>query len=116
MTIFYLERVTVPFKRCCEAYARCPTNVFPDSAGYDLYAVESRLLRAGERALVRADLQMAIPKGYYGVIAGQSGLANKLGIVAFPGTVDAGYRGIVRAILFNLGSECYKVEIGNRIA
>ena len=106
----------VPYKRYCEAYARRPEKAFPDSAGYDLYATESRVLRTGERALVRVDLQMAIPKEYYGAIVGRSGLANKLGIVAFPGTVDAGYRGIVGVILFNLSGDFYKVEIGNHIA
>ena len=95
---------------------RCPRKVFPDSAGCDLYTIESRLLGAGESALVRVDIQMAIPEGYYGVIAGRSGLANRFGVVCFPGTVDAGYRGIVCAILFNFGIECYKVEIGNPIA
>ena len=59
---------------------------------------------------------MAIPKGYYGAIVGRSGLANRLGIVAFPETVDAGYRGVVGVKLFNFSDECYKVEIGNRIA
>ena len=57
-----------------------------------------------------------MPKGYYGSIVGRSGLGNTKGIVVFPGTVDAGYTGIVGAILSNLSDDCYKVEIGNRIA
>ena len=65
---------------------------------------------------MRVDLQLAIPEGYDGTIVRRSGLANKLGIVAFPGTIDSDYRGVVCVILFNLSSDTYRVEIGNRIA
>ena len=116
MTTFFLESFTIPFNRYCQAYARPPKKHYSDSAGYDLSATESKVLRAGERLTVRLDLRMAIPKGYYGIIAARSGLASRYGILAFPGVIDAGYRGIVCVILFNFGSDCYKVEIGNRIA
>ena len=106
----------LPYKRHCEAFAKRPTKAYPDSAGYDMYAAECKTFRQGERVLVRFDLPMAIPKGYYGAIVGRSGLANRLGSVAFRGTVDAGYRGINGVILLNLSDECYKVEIGNHIA
>ena len=111
-----LEKITVLHKRYCEAYAKRPTKAYADSAGYDLYAAQTKLLRRGERGLVRLDLQFAIPKGYYGSIVGRSGLANTKSIIVFPGTVDAGYRGIVGVIHFNLSDDCYKVEIGNHIA
>ena len=84
--------------------------------GINVYASDSKMLRAGQRALVRVDLQMAIPIGYYGSLCGRSGLANTRGVVAFPGVVDSGYRGIVCVILFNFSDTCYKVEKGSRIA
>ena len=80
-------------------YARAPTKAYPGSAGYDLYSSECRVLTAGERALIRVDLQMAIPEEYYGSIVGRSGLANSRGVVAFPGTTDSDYRGIACVIL-----------------
>ena len=116
MIIFYLEKLTIPCKLYCEAYARCPRKAHQNSGGYDLFATESRVLRAGERGLMRVDLQMAIPEGYYGIIAGRSGLADSRGVVTFPGTIDSDYRGIVCVILFNFGKDCYKVKIGSRIA
>ena len=116
MTTLFLEKIVVPYKRYCEAYARCPTKAYPNSAVYDVYTSESKMLRAGQRALVRVDLQTAIPKGYYGSICGRSGLANTRGVVAFPGIADSDYRGIVCVLLFNFSDTCYKVEKGRRIA
>ena len=95
MITLYLEKITVPYKRYCDAYAKRPTNAYVDSAGYDLYAPETKVLRRRERALVTFDLQFVIPKGYYGSIVARSGLANTKSIAVFPGIVDAGYRGIV---------------------
>ena len=61
-------------------------------------------------------MSFAIPTGFQGKIVGQSGLANKHGIVAFNGTLDAGYWGTVCVVLFNISDNKYIVEIGNRIA
>ena len=90
--------------------------MYNGSAGYDLFASVQKIIRPSGRALVRVDLQFAIPEGNYGSIVARSSLANKLGIVAFPGTIDSDYRGVVCVILFNLSSDTYRVEIGNRIA
>ena len=59
---------------------------------------------------------MQIPKGYYGEICLRSGLALRNGVVAFNGTVDSGYFGVVYVLLFNFSSEKFSVEKGNRIA
>ena len=91
-------------------------KVYNGSAGYDLFANERKILEPSGRALVRVDLNLAIPEGYYGSIVGRSGLANKQGIVAFPGTIDSDYRGVLCVILFNLSGDTYLVERGNRIA
>ena len=109
----------IPLNRDCpklNPYARISTKAYPGSVGYDLYVSERKVLRAGERALIRIDIQLAIPKGYYGSIVGRSGLANSRGVVAFPGTLGSDYREIVCVILFNLGHDYCKVEKGCRIA
>ena len=59
---------------------------------------------------------MQIPKGYYGEICSRSGLALKNGVVAFNGTIDSGYFGVVYVLLFNFSSEKFSVEKGNCIA
>ena len=59
---------------------------------------------------------MSIPKGYYGEICPRSGLAVKSGVVAFNGTIDSGYLGLVYVLLFNFSDNKFSVEKGNRIA
>ena len=80
----------VPFKRQ-SIDVRVPLKAYRTSAGYDLYAAESKILKPRERVLIKLQLSFTILTGFYGKIVGRSGLANKHGIVAFNGTVDADY-------------------------
>ena len=121
MTILSLEKV-LTFKKMpieCKTYssnAHIPTRAYPGSAGYDLLAAETKVLRAWSRELIRLDLLMAIPKGYYGRIVCRSGLANTHGITVHDGTIDLDYRGKVCVALFNLSDEEYVVETGKCVA
>ena len=65
-----------------------PKKMYADSAGYDLFAHETRKVYAGSRALISTELRMSIPKGFFGRISPRSGLAVNHGIVAFKGTID----------------------------
>ena len=95
---------------------KIPLKAYIDSAGYDLFANESIQVLSNSRALISTGLKMQIPKGFYGQISPRSGLALTNGIVAFSGTVDSGYIGIVYVLLFNFSSKDFLVEKGNRIA
>ena len=90
------------------------------SAGVDLEAAidENITLKPGERTLVPTGLAMALPAGYEAQIRPRSGLAYKHGITVInsPGTIDADYRGEVKAIIGNLGTEDFVIERGMRIA
>ena len=90
--------------------------MYPNSAGYDLYANETVKVFAGSRSLVSLDLRMVIPKGYFGRISPRSGFALNHGIIAFSGTVDSGYTGIIYVLLFNFSANEFLVEKGNRSA
>ena len=61
---------------------------------------------------------MAIPQGYEAQIRPRSGLALKHGITCLntPGTIDADYRGEIKVLLINLGTENFVIERGERIA
>ena len=87
--------------------------MYPNSAGYDLFANETVKVFAGSRSLVSLNLRMVIPKGYFGRISPCSGFALNHGIVAFSGTVDTG---IIYALLFNFSANDFLVEKGNGIA
>ena len=47
------------------------------SAGLDLFAAEAKVIASKGRALIKTDLQVALPDGCYGRIAPRSGLAYK---------------------------------------
>ena len=95
-----------------------PARAHPGDAGVDLYAAEAVALAPGERATVPTGVAVAIPEGYTGLVAPRSGLAQRhgLGIVNAPGVVDAGYRGEIRVLLVNHGSEPVSLARGERIA
>ena len=93
-----------------------PKKAYVNSAGYDLFADESVDVFSNSRAVISTGLRLQIPKGYYGEICPRSGLALRNGVVAFNGTVDSRYFGIVYVLLFNFSSEKFSVEKGNRIA
>ncbi len=97
-----------------------PSPASPGSSGVDLRAaIDSPLILApGERALVSTGLRLEIPEGFEAQVRPRSGLALKSRILVpnSPGTIDADYRGEVRVILINTGSEDVVVKRGDRIA
>ncbi len=97
-----------------------PSYATEGSAGMDLKAaVENPVeIKPGERSLIPTGISIAIPKGYNGEIRPRSGLALKYGITVLntPGTVDSDYRGELKVLLINHGSENFIVERGMRIA
>ena len=71
-----------------------------------------------KRALIPTGLHFQIPIGFELQVRPRSGLALKNGITVLntPGTVDSGYRGEVKVILFNTGEEPFVIKNGDRIA
>ncbi len=92
------------------------------AAGVDLRAAingdKPLVLQPGERALIATGFAMALPPGYEAQIRPRSGLAYKHGIsvVNSPGTIDADYRGEVKILLINHGTESFTINRGERIA
>lgn len=70
------------------------------------------------RALVPTGISVALPAGVEAQVRPRSGLAIRHGVTCLnsPGTVDADYRGEIRVILLNLGSEPFLVRRGDRVA
>jgi len=97
-----------------------PAYASAGAAGCDLRAAVERdlLIAPGERALVPTGVAVAIPEGYEGQVRMRSGLAARHGLAALnaPGTIDSDYRGEIRVIVANLGSEPVTLVRGDRIA
>ncbi len=90
------------------------------AAGMDLRAFlsETILLEPMQRQLIPTGLFIELPVGYEAQIRPRSGLALKHGITVLnsPGTVDADYRGEIKVLLINLGTEDFEIKNGERIA
>jgi len=97
--------------------AKLPHYSHNGDSGMDLYSVEDIIIHPMERKLIRTGIRIEIPSGYEAQIRPKSGLAINHGITHLntPGTIDSNYRGEIKIILINLGSEPYKVEKGRKI-
>lgn len=97
-----------------------PKYMSSSAAGMDLYAhvIEENIIKKGEIKLIPTGIKIALPEGYEAQIRPRSGLALKHGIalVNSPGTIDADYRGEIKIIMINLGTEDFVINRGDRIA
>lgn len=95
-----------------------PERATPHAAGYDVRSAEAVLLQPGEIRLVATGLEMELPEGMECQVRPRSGLALKHGLTLpnSPGTIDPDYRGELRVIMQNLGSEAVTLARGERIA
>ncbi|XP_076983913.1 deoxyuridine 5'-triphosphate nucleotidohydrolase, mitochondrial isoform X1 [Tamandua tetradactyla] len=107
--------VRIRFARLSE-HAIAPTRGSARAAGYDLYSAYGYTIPPMEKALVKTDIQIALPSGCYGRVAPRSGLAAKHFIDVGAGVIDEDYRGNVGVVLFNFGKEKFEVKKGDRIA
>ncbi|XP_068131529.1 deoxyuridine 5'-triphosphate nucleotidohydrolase, mitochondrial isoform X2 [Hyperolius riggenbachi] len=97
-------------------HASTPTRGSPLAAGYDLYSAYDYLIGPQDKAIVKTDIQICVPRGCYGRVAPRSGLAAKHFIDVGAGVIDEDYRGNVGVVLFNFGKEAFQVKKGDRIA
>jgi dUTP pyrophosphatase len=90
------------------------------ASGMDLMAyIENSInLEPGKSCLVPTGLSVAFPKEYEIQIRPRSGLAakNNISVLNTPGTIDSDYRGEIKIILFNHGSENFTINNNDRVA
>ena len=95
-----------------------PAYATSGAAGMDVLAAEHVTLAPGARYPVATGFAVAIPAGYEIQVRPRSGLALKHGISVpnTPGTIDSDYRGELKVIVINHGTEPFVIERGDRIA
>ena len=95
-----------------------PEYAYDSDSGFDLRSTEELWVQANGRLLVPTGLRFDIPDGYEIQVRSKSGLALKQGLMVLnsPGTVDSGYQGEVKVIIFNTTNERIKIEKGQKIA
>ena len=95
-----------------------PSYATPGAAGMDVVAAEDFDLAPGARHAVATGFRVAIPEGYEIQVRPRSGLAFKHGVSVpnTPGTIDSDYRGELKVLVINHGSEPFAIRRGERIA
>ncbi len=90
------------------------------AAGCDVTACldTPRVLAPSARDAIPTGLAVEIPLGFEIQVRPRSGLAFKQGltVVNAPGTIDSDYRGEVKVLVINLGTEPVTIQPGDRIA
>lgn len=94
-----------------------PNYVYPTDSGFDLCAVEEKTIPPFGRASIPTGLKFSIPEYYEIQIRPKSGLALNKGLTVLntPGTVDEGYTGEVKVIVFNTSGEAVHIPVGMKI-
>ena len=119
MTNCMTNAITIELKRLPHGEGLSPpTYATEGAAGMDVVSAEDIILAPGARAAIGTGFAIAIPPGYEVQVRPRSGLALKHGITCLntPGTIDSDYRGEMKIILANLGSEPFGIGRGDRIA
>jgi len=114
-----LSAITVRLRRLPHAEGLdFPDYATQGSAGADVRAARDETISPGQRAAVPTGLVFEIPPGFEIQVRPRSGLAYRRGltVVNAPGTIDSDYRGEVKVLLINLGSEDFQIRRGDRIA
>ncbi len=93
--------------------AKVPTKAYEDDAGWDLYSVEDKLVKANTPTVINTGICVALPRGYYWEIhtrgsQGIKGIRNHLGIG------DNGYRNDVSPIIVALTD--IQILTGDKVA
>ncbi|MBS5965307.1 dUTP diphosphatase [Staphylococcus haemolyticus] len=70
-------------------------------AGYDIFAAETVILEAQEKATIRTDIAVNIPEGYVGLLTSRSGVSSKTHLVIETGKIDAGFQGNMKINIKN---------------
>jgi dUTP pyrophosphatase len=95
-----------------------PTYAYESDSGFDLRSTEEITIPPFGRALVPTGLSFNIDDGFEIQVRSKSGLAINQGLMVLnsPGTVDNGYTGEVKAIIFNTNQEPFTITKGMKVA
>jgi dUTP pyrophosphatase len=108
----------VPVKYVNDSENKNPEYAYDSDSGFDLRSTEEIWVQANDRKLIPTGLRFDIPDGYEIQVRSKSGLALNKGLMVLnsPGTVDSGYQGEIKVIIFNTTNDRIKIEKGQKIA
>lgn len=100
------------------ANAVIPSYATPGSAGFDFHSIRDVYIYPGGSALIETGLSVEIPEGFELQVRPRSGMSakTKIRVSNSPGTVDSDFRGEIKIIVDNIGTQGYEIKCGDRIA
>jgi len=98
--------------------AKVPSYAYRSDSGFDLRSTVEINIPPFGRALIPTGIKLSIPEEYEIQIRPKSGLALNQGLTVLntPGTVDSGYVGEIKVIVFNTNNATVTVSKGMKIA
>ena len=108
----------VPLRFINDSENENPEYAYQSDSGFDLRSSEVIWIHPNSRKLIPTGMRFDIPEGYEIQVRSKSGLALNQGIMVLnsPGTVDSGYQGEIKVIMFNTTNEKVKIEKGQKMA
>lgn len=100
-------------KMVIEHGCHIPVRAHKTDAGLDLYAKEDGWIWPKSRKVFGTGCHAQIPVGYVGMLTSKSGLMLK-GITS-RGTIDSGYVGEIKAVLYNHSWWFKRIKAGQKI-
>jgi dUTP pyrophosphatase len=113
----YKPKLDLKFKKLTPE-AIDPKYNYDSDSGFDLYSTEEITIEGFGRALVPTGLSFDIDNMHEIQVRSKSGLAINEGLMVLnsPGTVDSGYNGEIKAIIFNTNKTPYTIKKGMKVA
>jgi dUTP pyrophosphatase len=95
-----------------------PKYAHPSDSGFDLHSTEQITIPPFGRALVPTGIKVSFDENMEIQVRPKSGLAINMGLTVLntPGTVDQGYTGEIKVIVFNTNNNSVIIEKGMKIA
>ena len=110
------KQITVKYYSDSE-FAKEPYQATEDSAGYDLFAAETKTVLPKSVGIISLDLRWAIPTGFYEKLFPRSGILKDHFVTIDAGVTDADFRGIIKVLILNHHPEkTFTVRTEDRIA
>lgn len=108
----------VPLRFINDSENENPEYAYQSDSGFDLRSSEDIWIHPNSRKLISTGMRFDIPEGYEIQVRSKSGLALNQGLMVLnsPGTVDSGYQGEIKVIMFNTTNEKVKIEKGQKMA
>ena len=108
----------VPLRFINDSENKNPEYAYQSDSGFDLRSSEDIWIHPNDRNLIPTGMRFDIPEGYEIQVRSKSGLALNHGLMVLnsPGTVDSGYQGEIKVIMFNTTNQKVKIEKGQKMA